>query len=180
MMAGTLGLWNTCCFMHRRFFLQGAALLACSALAAPAGVVAALLPANPVFGRSLPALQGGETPLSSWLGQPVLMNFWASWCAPCVRELPLLQSLHERYPDLAVLGLAVDTQANVQRFIDKVPVSYPLLLTGTQGVALMRELGNKSGVLPFSVLFDRDGHVADRLVGELQNDDIQTRIEHIL
>ncbi|MDY0309373.1 MAG: TlpA disulfide reductase family protein [Castellaniella sp.] len=141
---------------------------------------ASILPADPVFGRSFTDLQGRDQALSAYVGRPVLMNFWASWCAPCVREMPLLETLHQRHPELAVLGLAIDTQGNVERFLEKIQVSYPLLLTGTQGIALMRELGNKGGGLPFTLLFDRRGRVVDSITGELKPDDIQGRLAQIL
>ena len=144
------------------------------------GASASILPAHAVFGRSFADLQGHDQALSAYVGRPVLMNFWASWCAPCVREMPLLETLHQSHPDLAVLGLAIDTRANVDRFLQKVQVSYPLLLTGTQGIPLMRELGNKNGVLPFTLLFNRDGRIADSMLGEIKADDIQARLAQIL
>jgi thiol-disulfide isomerase/thioredoxin len=166
--------------MDRRLFLRTAsgALLG---LAAGGGMArAAMLPADPVFGRSFDDLQGAAQPLSAYVGRPVVMNFWASWCAPCVREMPLLESLHQQHSDLTVLGLAIDTRANVLRFLDKVSVSYPLLLTGTQGIPLMRDLGNKGGGLPFTVLFDRNGRESSTVVGELKPDDLQSRVARIL
>lgn len=164
--------------MDRRNFLRTASLAALGLAARGAG--ASILPANPVFGRTFTDLQGRDQALSAYVGRPVLMNFWASWCAPCVREMPLLETLHQRYPDLALLGLAIDTQANVERFLQKVQVSYTLLLTGTQGIPLMRELGNKGGGLPFTLLFDRSGRVADSIMGELDPDDIERRLGQIL
>ena len=160
--------------------MRSAALTGLGAVAGPRAVLASILPADAVFGRSFPDLQGQDQALSAYVGRPVLMNFWASWCGPCVREMPLLETLHQSHPGLAVLGLAIDTQANVQRFLQKIPVSYPLLLTGTQGIPLMRELGNKTGVLPFTLLFDRDGRLAHSSLGELKPDDIQTRLAQIL
>lgn len=166
--------------MDRRSFLRAAsgAVLGITTGAGP--VMASMLPADPVFGRSFDDLQGAAQALSAYVGRPLVMNFWASWCAPCVREMPLLESLHQQHPDLVVLGLAVDTRANVLRFLDKVHVSYPLLLTGTQGIPLMRELGNKGGGLPFTVLFDRKGRTATTVVGELKPDDLQARVAQIL
>ncbi|MFV0282368.1 MAG: TlpA family protein disulfide reductase [Castellaniella sp.] len=166
--------------MNRRKFLRNASLAALGVAMGGHGAVASILPAHPVFGRSFPDLDGQDQALSAYAGRPVLMNFWASWCPPCVREMPLLESLHQRHPDLAVLGLAIDTRANVGRFLKKVQVSYPLLLTGTQGIALMRELGNKGGGLPFTLLFDRQGHLVDSITGELDPDDIQARITQML
>jgi len=166
--------------MDRRNFLRTASLAALGLAAAARGARASILPANPVFGRTFTDLQGRDQALSAYVGRPVLMNFWASWCAPCVREMPLLETLHQRYPDLALLGLAIDPQANVERFLQKVQVSYTLLLTGTQGIPLMRELGNKGGGLPFTLLFDRSGRVADSIMGELDPDDIERRLGQIL
>jgi thiol-disulfide isomerase/thioredoxin len=166
--------------MDKRKFLRTACLAALGLAGGARGAAASLLPPDPVFGRSFADLQGREQALSAYVGRPVLMNFWASWCAPCVREMPLLETLHQRHPDLALLGLAIDTRANVERFLEKIPVSYPVLLTGTQGIPLMRELGNKSGGLPFTLLFDRRGRVADSIMGELKPDDIQARLSRIL
>jgi thiol-disulfide isomerase/thioredoxin len=166
--------------MNRRNFLRTASWGAVGLAAGARGAIASVLPADPVFGRSFADLQGHQQALSAYVGRPVLMNFWASWCAPCVREMPLLETLHHAHPDLTVLGLAIDTHANVTRFLEKIPVSYPLLLTGTQGIPLMRELGNKRGGLPFSLFFNRDGRVADSVLGELKPDDIQARLAQIL
>ncbi len=166
--------------MDRRKFLRTTSLAALGVAVGARGAGASILPANPVFGRSFADLQGRDQALSAYVGRPVLMNFWASWCAPCVREMPLLETLHQRHPGLSVLGLAIDTRANVERFLQKVHVTYPLLLTGTQGIPLMRELGNKGGGLPFTLLFDRQGRVADSAMGELRPDDIQARLALIL
>lgn len=165
--------------MNRRLFLHVAATSVLGALAAPMLAQAALLPADPVFGRTFDDLHGAGQPLSAYVGRPVVLNFWASWCAPCVREMPLLESLHHQHPDLALVGLAIDTRANVLRFLDKVQVSYPLLLTGTQGIPLMRDLGNKSGGLPFTAFFDRQGRIVSTVMGELKPDDLQARIDQI-
>ncbi|MGB6006580.1 TlpA family protein disulfide reductase [Castellaniella sp.] len=166
--------------MDRRVFLRTASGALLGLAAGSRAVSAAMLPADPVFGRSFDDLRGASQALSAYVGRPLVMNFWASWCAPCVREMPLLESLHQQHPDLTVLGLAIDTRANVLRFLDKVSVSYPLLLTGTQGIPLMRELGNKGGGLPFTVLFDRHGRESSTVVGELKPDDLQARVARIL
>lgn len=164
--------------MNRRDFLRRAGGVAL--VAGLPSVHAALLPPDPFFGYSFPGLDGGDVALSSLSGKPVLANFWASWCPPCVREMPDLDALHRQYPDVAFVGLAVDTKANVQRFVQKVHVSYPLLLTGTQGIGLMRDLGNKSGGLPFTVLFGRDGRIDQVVLGEVEPDRIRARIEQLL
>ena len=169
--------------MNRRHFLARSGQLAlgaglsgaCASLAQ-----AALLPADPFFGYTFPDLQGEDVPLSSLKGRPVVANFWASWCAPCVREMPDLERMHHDYPQAAFVGLAIDTRANVERFVQKVQVSYPLLLTGTQGIPLMRDLGNKGGGLPFTAVFNRLGRVAHVVLGEVRPDALRKQIEQIL
>ncbi|TAN27246.1 MAG: TlpA family protein disulfide reductase [Castellaniella sp.] len=164
--------------MDRRQFLGGVGLAAFAL--SGAGAQAFSLPASPVFGRSFQDLQGAPVSLSRYLGRPVLMNFWASWCAPCVREMPMLESLHHTHPGLVVLGLAIDTGANVQRFLQKVPVSYELLLGGPDGISVMHGLGNKGGGLPFTAFFDSHGHPKGVVLGELTGEVLATRLEQIL
>lgn len=164
--------------MNRRDFLHCAGGAALAVGLAP--VRAALLPPDPFFGYAFPDLNGDEVALSSLSGKPVLANFWASWCPPCVREMPDLDALHQQYPDVAFVGLAIDTKANVQRFVQKVQVSYPLLMAGTQGIGLMRDLGNKAGGLPYTVLFNRDGRVVQVVLGEVEPDQIRAQIEQLL
>jgi thiol-disulfide isomerase/thioredoxin len=164
--------------MDRRRLLGGIGLLALAA--AGTGAHAFSLPPSPVFGRSFEDMRGARVSLSRYIGRPVLMNFWASWCAPCVREMPLLESLHHAHPELSVVGLAIDTAANVQRFIQKVPVSYELLLGGPDGISIMRELGNKGGGLPFTAFFDKRGRSQGVVLGELTDGVLATRLGQIL
>jgi thiol-disulfide isomerase/thioredoxin len=168
--------------MNRRDFLGHAGRLALSMGAAGSGLSAAhaaLLPPDPFFGRTFAGLDGEDVALSTYAGRPVLANFWASWCQPCVREMPDLDAMHHDYPGVAFLGLAIDTRVNVERFIQKVRVSYPLLLTGTQGIALMRSLGNKAGGLPFTVLFDSKGRIAHRVLGEVKPELLRAEIGRV-
>lgn len=164
--------------MDRRGFLAAAGLGMLGAWMP--GVMAFPMGPSPVWGRSFDDLHGTAVSFSHYLGQPVIMNFWASWCAPCVREMPLLESLHHDHPGLKVLGIAIDTGPNIARFLQKVSVSYDLYLGGTQGIPLMRELGNKTGGLPFTVFFDRRGRAVDSVMGELKSDTIAARLQRIL
>ncbi|MBV6272461.1 TlpA family protein disulfide reductase [Alcaligenaceae bacterium CGII-47] len=168
--------------MNRRDFLSHAGRFSLGIGVSGLGLSAAsaaLLPPNPFFGYTFADLQGKDLALSTLVGRPVLANFWASWCPPCVREMPDLDAMHHDYPDVVFLGLAIDTRVNVERFVQKVKVSYPLLLTGTQGIALMRNLGNKAGGLPFTVLFDRDGRIAHVVLGEVQPNALRAQLEQI-
>lgn len=115
-----------------------------------------------------------ETPGSTRLamvslrGRPLIVNFWATWCPPCVREMPVLDRFYrERSPHgWQVLGIAADNAAAVRDFLARTPVSFPIALAGFAGVELSRGLGNSSGGLPFTVIYDSRGRVVQRQIGE--------------
>jgi thiol-disulfide isomerase/thioredoxin len=156
--------------MRRRDFLQGVAALAAGAAGfAPAAgpAQAAALAPDPFYGLSFPDLQGKTVQLDTYLGKTLVANFWATWCAPCVKEMPDLDALHKKYPDIQIVGLAIDTAANVEKFGEKVQVSYPLLIAGHGGIQHMRALGNKNGGLPFTVVFDGKGRPAKTILGQV-------------
>jgi len=113
---------------------------------------------------------GGELALASLKGQPLLLNFWATWCAPCVKELPLLDAFSKQHQGAGwrVLGLAVDSPTPVRSFLGRMPLSFPVGLAGMEGVELARSLGNPSGSLPFTVVFDRQGRAVDRKLGQVE------------
>ena len=117
---------------------------------------------------------GGELAFAGLRGKPVMLNFWATWCAPCVTELPLLDRFHrdQQARGWQVVGLAVDNDAPVREFLAQHPVSFPVALAGFEGVGLSRALGNAGGGLPFTVVFDSSGGVADRKLGALAAEDL--------
>lgn len=117
---------------------------------------------------------GGELRLSGFRGKPVLLNFWATWCGPCVTELPLLDRFHRDHQARGwqVIGLAVDNDAPVQAFLAQHPVSFPVGLAGFEGVSLSRALGNAGGGLPFSVVFNAAGAVQHQKLGAIAPEDL--------
>ena len=150
------------------------------ALAGAAGFAPAALAgdADPLFQKSFPDADGAEHPMSGFLGKPLVVNFWATWCPPCIHEMPDLQALSERHPHAAFLGLAVDTAVNVRNFAEnKVKVSYPLLVTGHEGIDLMRPLGNSKGGLPFTVVFDAQGRLVERILGIVKPENLDTLLK---
>ena len=119
--------------------------------------------------------QGDPLAMRSFAGKPLLLNFWATWCPPCVDEMPLLDRFHaeNRANGWQVLGLAVDQNGPVKRFLQQTPVQFPIALAGMAGIDLSRTLGNSNGGLPFSVLFASAGAIAQRKIGQLSAQDLQ-------
>lgn len=113
--------------------------------------------------------------LADFRGKPLLLNFWATWCPPCVEELPLLSDFYRENAanGWQVLGLAVDQVGSVNRFLTQSPVSFPVVMAGVSGMDLVKLLGNPSGGLPFTVVLGPDGRVAQRKIGKLSAQDLQ-------
>jgi thiol-disulfide isomerase/thioredoxin len=113
--------------------------------------------------------QGALLRMNSLQGKPVVLNFWATWCPPCVEELPLLSDFYQQNSanGWQVLGLAVDQPDPVNRFLTRVPVTFPVVMAGMSGIELSRSLGNLSGALPFTVVLGSDGLVAHRKMGKV-------------
>ena len=122
------------------------------------------------WGMSFEQPGGGTLAVASLRGQPLLLNFWATWCPPCVREMPMLDRFYgeKQAAGWRVVGLAVDGPTPVREYLARLPMSFPIGLAGMGGVELSRSLGNAGGALPFTVVFDRSGHVLDRRLGALE------------
>jgi thiol-disulfide isomerase/thioredoxin len=132
---------------------------------------------------SLPDIKGRTQSLRQWQGQKLLVNFWATWCAPCRKEMPDLVRWQSELKEkgLQVVGIAVDDADSVRAYLKESPVNYPILLAPEIGVTLSAELGNRMGVLPFSVFVGRDGIVKLTHTGlitkKMVNDWMQNHID---
>jgi thiol-disulfide isomerase/thioredoxin len=143
---------------------------------APAPEAAAELPKKPIP-DSLPDItladkNGKPTQLASFGGRPLMVNFWATWCAPCRREIPLLNRLHQqrKAQNAEIVGIAVDFREEVLNFVQKVPLSYPLLIGEEDGLAAAEAFGMGLG-LPFSVFIDSQNRILVVKNGELHEDE---------
>ncbi|MDO8887207.1 MAG: TlpA disulfide reductase family protein [Hydrogenophaga sp.] len=117
----------------------------------------------------------GETVnLETMRGRPLLVNFWATWCPPCVEELPLLNAFNTAHAAQGwqVLGLAVDQPSAVRGFLQKLPLNFPVGMAGFAGTELSKSLGNPSGSLPYTVVFGTGGTVLHRKIGKVSEADL--------
>lgn len=126
------------------------------------------------WASAFPGVEGETVSMAAFQGRPLLVNFWATWCPPCVDELPLINRFHREQAARGwqVLGLAVDQAAPVSRFLTHTPLDFPVALAGFAGTDLSRSLGNASGALPFSVVFDADGTVRQRKLGKVSAEEL--------
>lgn len=133
------------------------------------------------WATALDAPDGRPVPLSAFRGKPLLANFWATWCPPCVEELPLLDSFYQRQKDRGwqVLGIAVDQPSSVRQWLQRSPLAFPVVLAGLQGTEMSKSLGNRAGGLPFTVLFDAQGQVRERKLGQMHEVDLQAWLQRV-
>lgn len=135
-----------------------------------------------LLATELDDLQGRRRRLVEWQGRVLLCNFWATWCAPCLEEMPLLSEMQRKLgpSGLQVVGIGIDQVAKMQEFSAKRPVSYPLLAGEANTLGLMRRLGSPSGGLPFTCLLDRSGSLVFRKTGALTEPELFAVLKPLL
>lgn len=128
-----------------------------------------------LFGQTLPDVSGTPHALSRWRGKALVVNFWATWCAPCVEEMPELTQLQRELngKNIQIIGIGIDTAANIAEFSSKLNISYPLYVAGMGGTDLFRLFGNQTGGLPFTVLLDTHGQIKKTYLGQLKMDELR-------
>ena len=123
-------------------------------------------------------VKGGTQSLEQWRGQVLVVNYWATWCAPCREEIPGFVRLQERYGSrgLQFVGIAIDQPDKVVEFASEFRINYPLLLGGVETVELLRQVGNRAGLLPYTLVIDRKGKLVRSERGVLK----EAKLESLL
>jgi thiol-disulfide isomerase/thioredoxin len=118
---------------------------------------------------------GAAVRTQDFRGKPLLINVWATWCPPCLEEMPAIHDFFNKNSASGwqVLGLAVDKPAAVQAYMQKAPVNYPIGMAGASSSELLKQLGNPSGALPYSVLVGSAGTILQRRLGKLSAADLE-------
>lgn len=151
----------------------------CLCLTAPLALAEKPATAEPLFNATLNGQTGS---LHTLRGQPLIVNFWASWCVPCRAEIPDFVRFHERHPDtIKVVGVNLDEQTGqAQDMIRNLQVNYPTVWAGKEGLALMRALGNPTGGLPYTVFIDSQGRIVHRIVGLTGTTELNTQFRKLI
>ena len=125
---------------------------------------------------SFAGVDGEPVRIGNLRGKPLLLNFWATWCAPCVAEMPLLDAFNDRSSATGwqVLAIAVDSAEPVRQFLALHRLDLPVALAGADGLQLSRDLGNGFGGLPFTAVFDAAGRLAHHHVGAIASETLET------
>jgi thiol-disulfide isomerase/thioredoxin len=160
--------------VSRRTFVVASTCVAIGALAAGAALFrqrnSRARDGEAVLATVLPDLDGHETSLAQWRGKVLIVNFWATWCAPCREEMPQFVAVQSRDGAKGVqfVGIAVDQVDKVRDYVKEVRLNYPVLIGGFGAIELSKALGNELAALPFTIILDKRGGVAHTQLGQLK------------
>lgn len=138
--------------------------------------------ASTLLAISLPDTTGQQQSLEQWRGKVVIVNFWATWCAPCREEMPEFVRAQSEFGSkgLQFVGIAVDEADKVDQFAKELKVNYPVLIGGYGAIELSKTLGNRLVALPFTIIVDRQGQVAHTQLGPLKPDQLRSMVAKLL
>lgn len=142
---------------------------------------AADAPSRPAF--TMNDLQGRAQEAKQWDGKTVLYNFWAAWCPPCRREIPVFNEVRDFYHEdgFEVIGIALDEQEAVEKFLKSLGgINYPQLIGLQKGMKVMHDYGNATGGLPYSVMVDKNKRIRYAKQGEIEKGELIAEIEKLL
>jgi thiol-disulfide isomerase/thioredoxin len=130
----------------------------------------------------LPDLEGKARALEQWRGKVLVVNFWATWCAPCREEIPAFIKVQERFAGkgLQVVGIAVDHKDKVVPYAAEMKINYPILIGDLEAIDLARQAGNRLGGLPYTVLFDRTGKAIHSQLGGIDEAKLEALVQPLL
>jgi thiol-disulfide isomerase/thioredoxin len=135
-----------------------------------------------VLAASLMGIDGKLQPFAQWRGKVLVVNFWATWCAPCREEIPGFIRFQERFRASGVqfIGVAIDQKERVAPYAREMGINYPLVVGGLETMEFARQLGNRSSVLPFTLVIDRAGTVTTSQVGIIRPDRLEILLKPLL
>ncbi|MBU3693985.1 MAG: TlpA family protein disulfide reductase [Rhodocyclaceae bacterium] len=173
--------------MKTRILIVGMVILAAAAGAAVGIGRKSSMPdpdgrAQAIFAASLPDAQGQPHDLGQYRGKVLVVNFWATWCAPCIEEMPGFVRLQEKYRErgLVFVGVAIDDPDAVAPFMQKLGVNYPVLTAEAAGYELLKAAGDSKGVMPYTLVIGRNGEVAQTRSGIYRENELDQALATLL
>ena len=121
-------------------------------------------------------LAGEAIRISDYQDRVIVLNFWASWCPPCVEEMPDLAAIHQAHESVQVIAYGVDTEANIRHFVDKLALDLPIVIGEPTAIRLMRQLGNPSGGLPFTLIFAPGAELKYKIIGQVNAEELRSKL----
>ena len=131
---------------------------------------------------ALEDLDGNVRNVREWDGKVLVVNFWATWCPPCIKETPLLIELQHKYggQGLQIIGLAIDDEKSVRDFVDTMGVEYPIVAGELEAMDLARRFGNRLNALPYTAFVDRNGDIVHIKAGDIEREEAERIIQSLL
>ena len=138
--------------------------------------------ADALFALKLPDLENKPQSLKQWRGKVLVVNFWATWCAPCREEIPIFVKLQEKYRDqgLQFVGISIDQADKTSAFALNFRINYPSLIGTFDTIEISRQAGNKARALPYTVILDRKGNIVATELGGLTTEKLEALISPLL
>ena len=114
----------------------------------------------------------------NWRQKVLVVNFWASWCPPCVEEMPALDKIAQEYAskNVLIVGIGIDSPSNIRQFLEMTPVSYPIVIGGLEGSNLSKQMGNTQGALPYTVIINQKGKAIYTKLGKISEEELRKAI----
>ena len=138
--------------------------------------------AKAIFAANLPDLQGENQTVSQWLGNVIVVNFWATWCTPCREEIPEFIEIQEKFRDqgLVFVGIAIDQADKVKMFSQEFGINYPVLVGSLNTWSLLEAAGNHQSALPYTVVINRSGEIVETYLGRVNQKKLEKMVIPLL
>ena len=130
------------------------------------------------FANSWQSPDGKTVNSENWQQKVLIVNFWASWCPPCVEEMPTLDKISQEYAskNVLIVGIGIDSPSNIREFLEKTPVSYPIVIGGLEGSNLSKQMGNTQGALPYTIIINSKGKSIYTKLGKISEEELRKAI----
>lgn len=138
--------------------------------------------AQAILSANLPDIEGNIQTVSQWQGNVIVVNFWATWCTPCREEIPEFIDMQNKFREqgLTFIGIAIDREDKVIAYSKEFGINYPVLIGGLEGMTFAEAAGNQMSVLPYTVVFDRQGKIAETFLGRVHQRALEKTVVPLL